>query len=382
MDVRTLPAALQAIMEQRKWTQSQLADALGVSQTWVSQVSRGIKDTTMGKAIELLSRVGWEVRISPQMEEPVERREFLTAAGAVIFIPGNNASANPYEDADYVSTLADSLARGRYELGGVPLTPAALGHVHRIRDLADRVRNARTQRAISQLMYQVTLVLYDAGKLSKAEYAGRLALDMAILGADDDAQARALDGLSRVSQEKGEYARGVAYARKGLALHDLPDSRVASLNMRLGRSLASIHGREVDAPAPLDLALNVSNGLGAFAQAAMIGDVAIGLGQLKRFGEANRLLGDAAERIGEWSPLFRAQYLGRQAITTLRAGQIDFAADRINGIARALPFISSARVNKRVREILHASAKWNHVREVREARERLEAMQVPETGLS
>ncbi|MFE0149644.1 helix-turn-helix domain-containing protein [Nonomuraea sp. NPDC059007] len=81
VEVRTLPAALKAIMEQRRWTQAQLAEALGVSQTWVSHVSRGMRDTTMGKAIELLSRVGWQVRISPEVEEPVERREFLTAAG-------------------------------------------------------------------------------------------------------------------------------------------------------------------------------------------------------------------------------------------------------------------------------------------------------------
>jgi hypothetical protein len=228
-------------------------------------------------------------------------------------------------------------------------------------------------------MYQVTLVLYDAGQLNRAEYAGRIAFEMADLGADDGAQARALDALSRVSQEKGDYDRGVAYARKGLALHDLPDSRVAALHMRLGRSLASIGGCKADAASSLDLALNVTGGLGAFAQAAMIGDVAIGLDQLRRFSEANRLLGDAAERIGEWSPLFRAQYLGRQAITNLRTERLDYAADRMNGIARALPFISSARVNRRVNEILRASAKWNHVREVREARERLEAMQVPET---
>lgn len=275
VEARTLPAALKAIMEQRQWTRAQLADALGVSQTWVSHVSRGMRDTTMGKAIELLSRVGWQVRMSPEVEEPVERREFLTAAASVIFVPSGRASANPYQDAEYVNTLADSMARGRYELGGVPLVANALGHVHRIRELVERVRGARLQQAISNLMYQATLVLYDAGRSGHAEHTGRIALDMAVLGADVDGQARAFDALSRVCLERGNHAR-----------------------------------------AALDRALSVG-GLGSFAAAAMVGDVAIGMGQLDRFGEANRLLGDAAERIGQWSPLFRAQYLGRQIITTL-----------------------------------------------------------------
>lgn len=376
VEVRTLPAALRAIMEQRQWTQAQLADALGVSQTWVSHVSRGMRDTTMGKAVELLSRVGWQVRMSPEVEEPVERREFLTAAASVIFVPSGRAGANPYEDAEYVNTLADSMARGRYELGGVPLVANALGHVHRVRELVERVRGARLQQAISNLMYQATLVLYDAGRSGHAEHTGRVALDMAVLGADVDAQARAFDALSRVCLERGDHTRGSAFARKGLGLRDLSGSRVASLNMRLGRCLAAVPGREGEARAALDRALSVS-GLGSFAAAAMVGDVAIGMGQLDRFDEASRLLGDAAERIGQWSPLFRAQYLGRQIVTTLRAGDVEFAGDRMNELARAIPFVSSARVDSRVVEILDASARWGRVPGMRAAREQLAAMRVP-----
>lgn len=43
-------------MEQKGWTQTDLARELGVSQAWVSEMSRGQKDTGMAKAVNLLAR--------------------------------------------------------------------------------------------------------------------------------------------------------------------------------------------------------------------------------------------------------------------------------------------------------------------------------------
>ncbi|MET8001914.1 helix-turn-helix transcriptional regulator [Nonomuraea glycinis] len=367
MDVRTFPDALKAIMAQRGWTQAGLARELGVSQTWVSHVSRGLRDTTTARATALLARVGWEVRMSPATEEPVERREFLVAAASV-FVP--STKKNPYQDPDYVSTLAESLARNRYESGGIPLASRALSHVKNVDKMAG-ISGSRLQSAVSEMAYQATLVLYDAGKLAHAERTGMLALELAHRAADTGAEAHALESLSRVALYRGDAARAIMYARRGLNLPDLPPSRAASLAMRLGRSLARIPENSVAARDTLDRALNVG-GLSPFTEAAIVGDVAIGLSRLGRYDEAGALLRRAADDIGEYSPLFRAQYIGRQVQTAIKASDPGLAADRIALLTRAVPFVSSARVNKRVADILRESAKWKKIPEVREARHHLE----------
>jgi tetratricopeptide (TPR) repeat protein len=307
--------------------------------------------------------------MSPATEEPVERREFLVAAASV-FVPSTNK--NPYQDPGYVSTLAESLARNRYESGGIPLASRALSHVKNVDKMAD-ISGSRLQSAVSEMAYQATLVLYDAGKLAHAERTGMLALELAHRAADTGAEAHALESLSRVALYRGDAAKAIMYARRGLNLPDLPPSRAASLAMRLGRSLARIPENAIAARDTLDRALNV-DGLSPFTEAAIVGDVAIGLSRLGRYDEAGALLRRAADDIGEYSPLFRAQYIGRQVQTAIKAADPGLAADRIALLTRAVPFVSSARVNKRVADILRESAKWQKIPEIAEARQHLGAV--------
>jgi hypothetical protein len=151
--------------------------------------------------------------------------------------------------------------------------------------------------------------------------------------------------------------------------------------MRLGRGLAGIKGSQKEARDALDRALD-ARGLSAFAETALSGDVAIGLSQLGQYGQAEQLLGNAADAMGQWSLLFQAQYLGRLAQTAIRANSPTLAANHIKTLTRALPFISSARVNSRAMEIIQSSAKWDQIPEVRVARERLHAMLSPELSPS
>lgn len=376
MEVRTLPDALKSIMQTNGWTQTDLARELGVSQVWVSEVSRGIKDTTFTKAVGLLARVGWEVRLSPRAEDPVQRREFMAAAASVIFVPSPRTS--PYQDANYVAALADALTRNRYELGGLPLVASATAHISRIEKALPDSHVHALQKAASNLANQAALVLYDAGKLAVADRAEALSLELATRAGDQEAQARAYDGLSRISLYRGDPARAVAYAEHGLKLPDLTNNQRAALSMRLGRSLALIRGQRVASRSALDQARAVG-GLSPFDEAALVGDVGIGLGQLRVYREAGTLLSEAAASIGQWSPLFQAQYLGRQIQTSLRAADPAFAADRMAELARALPLVASARVNKRAAEILKTSAQWTRVPEIREAREHLQAV-MPSSG--
>ncbi|MBO3748977.1 hypothetical protein J5X84_23105 [Streptosporangiaceae bacterium NEAU-GS5] len=308
----------------------------------------------------------------------MERRDFLASAASVIFVPSTRSS--PYLDENYVTTLAESLGRSRYELGGIALVPAALGHLRHIGQSMGQSRPKSLQRATSQLADQTTLILYDAGQLTHAEQSARMALEFARRGDDLQGQGRAYDALSRLSQDRGDYARGVIYAQRGLRLPDLANAQKASLSMRLGRSLALVPAQQKMSRDVLDQALSVG-GISPFAEAALLGDVAIGLGHLGIYETAETMLSDAVEAIGRWSPLFRAQYLGRQVEIALRGASLDLAVERMHALARAIPFVNSARVNKRAADILGSSLKWDATPEIRQAREHIRTMLPPDQPL-
>src|SRR4051812_26268647 len=117
MDADVLPNALRAIMIRQGWSQTDLAAELGVSQSWVSQTSRGVKDSGIAKVQRLLERIGWEVRITPKTEEdPVKRRDFVTAVGSIAFVP--SPKVGPYQGPGYVRGLADPPGRDRNEKRG------------------------------------------------------------------------------------------------------------------------------------------------------------------------------------------------------------------------------------------------------------------------
>ncbi|MEV4397617.1 hypothetical protein [Nonomuraea sp. NPDC049607] len=158
-----------------------------------------------------------------------------------------------------------------------------------------------------------------------------------------------------------------------LRIPDLPPSRPSSLHMRLGRALACVDGDQREAREALDRALGTS-GLSPFAEAALGGDVAIGPSRLGHYAQADRLLREAAEAMARWSPLFRAQFLGRQTQTAVRADKPALAVHHMHSLTRALPFVSSPLVDTRVTEILTATAKWDRIPDVRTAREHLRSM--------
>jgi transcriptional regulator with XRE-family HTH domain len=53
-----IPAVLNAIMNERRWTQHQLAGVLGYSQSWVSNVMRGTQSLTLGQARSIARKFG------------------------------------------------------------------------------------------------------------------------------------------------------------------------------------------------------------------------------------------------------------------------------------------------------------------------------------
>ena len=178
MEAKNLPDALTLIKDQNGWTQDDLARELDLSQGMISLLINGKRDLAIGKLIRLLSRIGWEVRISPKAKEngPVERRSFLTIAASVAFVPAPKST--PYENPEFVRGLAERLSVSYEQLGGIPLASTALRHVKHIEG-AINSRGRELQEAAAELARISSQVLYDAKRLDAATKTGILTLAFA-----------------------------------------------------------------------------------------------------------------------------------------------------------------------------------------------------------
>jgi transcriptional regulator with XRE-family HTH domain len=382
MEARSLPEALKLIMEQRRCSGSQLARDLGVAQSWVSLASRGKKDTSTAKAARMLASVGWEMVIRPKREEedPVKRREFVTAAASVMFVP--SPSASPYQDPAYVRQLAARLRSAWFEHGGVSLVPTAMRHGRNIQSamIRESVRNRELQAAASDLTYWISTVLFDARRFDAAENAGGLALKLARAAGDTNAQAWAYSRLTTVNVHRGQADRAVKYAQEGVALPDILESQRAWLNVRLAQSLALVRGQEHAARAALEHTQGYLEDAQKFGDLPardtgdMAGTVGTALAGLRKYDNAQGYLEDAVRFTGQSSPHLQGYYLAWQAETALRDSQPSLAADRMLHLARVVPLVSSTQLDWRVTQILASSARWATVPEMRQAREQLRSV--------
>jgi DNA-binding XRE family transcriptional regulator len=371
MDARSLPDALKMIMEEQGWTQADLARELGVSQTWVSQASRGDRDPGIARTTDYLGRIGWEVRITPKAEcGPVNRRSFMTAAASVVIIP--SVKGNPFQDPMYVRALADRSVRIRDELGGVPVVSMGLRYVRRV-EPAVNSRDRELQVASSELAGQTALNLYDAQQFDTAEKTAALALALAGRSGSGDARARSYKILSLISAARGHRERAAMYARRGLTVPDICEMERALLSARLGRYLALIPGQERKARSALENANGVTN-LPALYEAEIAGNIGIALDNLRAHEEADAFLLRAARFCEPSSPLCHALYLGHQVRSALLAGVPELAADRMHRFARVAPLVSSSQVNEQVNGLLTVSARWVTVPDLRDARDQLRGL--------
>jgi transcriptional regulator with XRE-family HTH domain len=382
MEARNLPDALNLIMEQRGCSGSQLARDVGVSQSWLSDASRGKKDTPTAKAIRLLASVGWEMVIRPKREEedPVKRREFMAAAASVTFVPSPKAS--PYQDSAYVRELATRLRHDLFEHGGVSLVSTATRHAQNVQSALVKhvTRDRELQVAASDLTYWITAVLCDARLFNVAENAGGLTLRLARGAGDMDAQARAYIALTEVNVDRGKADRAVKYAQEGVALPEIFNTQRAWLNVFLAEAFALVRGQEQSACSALERTqgyLEESLRFGSLpARDAgdMAGEVGIALTSLRMYEKAHESLDNAVRLTGQSSPFLQGCYLGRQIETALRASQPSIAADRMLRLARVVPLVSSTRIDGHVTQILGASARWADMPDMRDARDQLRSV--------
>lgn len=363
------------IMDQRSWTQTDLARELGVSQTWVSQASRGERDPGLARATEYLGRVGWKVHITPKIDggDPVKRREFMTAVASVTFAP--SPRTGPYEDPLYVHEIAKKLDHMRDEQGGVPLVSTALRHIQRIRRAINSADPA-LQSASSELARKASLILFDAKKRQTAEQAGGLALALARKAGYTEGAAYAFENLCTFSQRVDAH-RAATYAERGLRLPGLSDEHRARLNVRLGTSLARTRGHGVQRLTldALDQAQSI-DGMSSATKAMIMGNVGIALRRLGLYDGANTSLAESV-RLFRDSPHMHSLYLAHQIKSALASSEPTLAADRMFALTRLVPLIASARLEEHIREILAAAAHWADVPEIRAAGGQLRAVALP-----
>ncbi|GLY88672.1 helix-turn-helix domain-containing protein [Actinoallomurus iriomotensis] len=372
MDADVLPEALKAIMSRHGWSQVELAAELGVSQSWVSQTSRGVKDSGIAKVQRLLDRVGWEVRITPKTEnDAVKRRQFVSAVGSIAFVPSPKIA--PYQDPEYVRTLAGRLAQDRYEQGGIPVASTALRHLKKVGFVISG-KDRKLQSAASDLACEAARIFYDARRYEVAERAGSFAFELARRSGDFNGQAAACSALSRISIDRGQGDRGIMYARQGLALPDLSPSQRAWLKLRMARSLALVGGQERAARHRL-AELGDTEGLSPYEKADMKGNVGVALAGMRAYPDAHAAIAEAVALSGQCSALLLVAYKAWQVESALAASEPQMAAEHMAALARIAPMVSSARVNAHITGILGMSARWSDVPELRQACEHLRSVQ-------
>lgn len=244
-----------------------------------------------------------------------------------MFVPA--PSASPYTDADYVSALTARLAHHEGQVGGAPPAREALRHAARVVP-GLRGKDRRLDAAAAGLRRQAALILHAVRNLAQAERLAGLALRFARRAGDPTAQLHAYDTLALTSAYTPD-GRGVAYARRGLALGGTSDADRAVLAARLGRTLALVPAEQYDARRYLDESLDLAAG-GSQLTAEIHGNAGIGHTDLGLPAAASRHLENAVE-LTTAEPFVQSLYLARQAKMAIRAREPDAAAPVMRTLA-------------------------------------------------
>ena len=367
------------IMEQRGCSKSQLGRDMRKGHTWVSETISGKRGLDFAKVINALARVGWEVVIRPKREKaPVKRREFVTAAASVMFVP--SPKVGPYEDPTNVRELARRVSSARHEYGGGASAATAMRHVRQI-ESAVAGRDRQLQEAASELAVETVWTLNDAHRFDAGEKVGRLALELAKRSQSTDAQSCAYSALAGLNMERGSVDRALMYARDGVKLSDVPQVQQAWMRLRKVRSLALVRGQENASRDELESVFTPLrdqrlSGQSAIDIADMMHGIGIALNGLGAYAEAHSTLDEAITLLGSSSPYLQSRCIAQQVMAALRMSEPSLAANRILCLAHVVPLVNSRRLDDYLRDVLAESARWATVPEIRDARDHLKSVAI------
>jgi transcriptional regulator with XRE-family HTH domain len=375
MESRGVPEAVKAIMQTHGWSQSQLARELDVPRDWISKIKRGDRDPSIGRLSRLLAGIGWEVVIRPEREKtPVKRREFITAAASVTFVP--SPKVGPYENPTKVRELARRLFRAEHEHGGGAIAATAMRHIQRIAPALES-RDRQLQEAASEVAVEAVWALNDERRFDAGENIGRLGLELAKRSKSPNAQSCAYSALTAINIERGRADRALMYAKKGLRLPEVPAGQQAWMRLRQSWSLALVRGRENASREELENLQGPLRGHGfpdqsLFEIANMMGVTGIVLNGMAAHVDAYCILDEAVAQLGDSSPYLQSRFLAQQVIAALGMSEPSLAADRMLALANVAPLVNSRRLDGYLRDVLSKSGGWVTVPEIRDARDHLQ----------
>ena len=367
------------IMKQRGCSQRQLARQLQTDQSWISTVITGKGGRDFAKVVSMLARVGWEVVIRPKREnpDPVKRREFVTAAASVMFVP--SPKVGPYEDPANVREVARRVAGAWHEHGGGAIAPTAMRHIRRIAP-AVASRDRQLQEAASELAVATVWTLNDARLFDTGENVGRLALELAKRSESADAQSRAYSALAAIGAERGSADRALMYARDGVMLREVPEAQHAWMRLRKARTLAAVRGQRRSARAEMESVLAALQdtagfpGQSSFDVANLMGSIGRGLNEVGAHEEAHDTLSATVSLMGGSSPNLQSLNLAEQAISAFGMSEPSLAANYMSALTRLAPLVNSRKLDENLRRVLAESARWKTVSEIRDARDQLKPL--------
>jgi transcriptional regulator with XRE-family HTH domain len=185
-------ALLEEIRRARGWTQTELAMAVGYSQSWVSKVLRRSQSLTIEQVREISRRVGVPVHLlrlsDPGGEDPTKRRNFGKAM-ALAFMPLPKRAQVDETTGPTLTAITGGQRRLDATTPARELTRGVVAHV----EMANRVF-ARTQRssfasdiaaAVSEAAGFAAWLHADMHDIGTARMYYRLAIDRARRAGDD-----------------------------------------------------------------------------------------------------------------------------------------------------------------------------------------------------
>jgi transcriptional regulator with XRE-family HTH domain len=214
------PVLLEEIRRARGWTQAELADEVGYSQSWVSKVMRGKQVLTIDQAREVSRRLGIPVhllRFGLGGEDPAKRRDFGKAVAlAVLAWPRLTET-----DERVVPALA-GVTRAQRRLDATmcarELAPGVVAHVEMANRMLARTRDAGLSvdmaAALSEAAGFAAWLHADMCDLGTARTYYRLAIGAARQAGHDLLAGYMLGSLAGFEIDNGDHVTGLALIAK------------------------------------------------------------------------------------------------------------------------------------------------------------------------
>ncbi|ACZ00423.1 MULTISPECIES: helix-turn-helix domain-containing protein [Thermomonospora] len=251
-----IPVLLEEIRRAHGWTQSDLAAAVGYSQSWVSKVIRRAQPLTIDQVREIARRLGIPAGLlrigDPGGDDPTNRREFGKALGMALLPLPRGARV----DETTAATLT-AITGGQRRLDATtPARELARGVVAHVK-MADRLyarcgggrAAAKVAAAISEAAGFAAWLHMDMQDFGSARAYYRLAVERARQAGDDLLAAYMIGSLAAFEVDADDPFLGLGYiaeARKQLGPASHPTSRAWLASIE-ALAHATAHRNELDA---------------------------------------------------------------------------------------------------------------------------------------